>query len=364
MIGPDRLQVLALMSYPEEAASTRFRLTQLLPELSAAGIDVVVRPLLNVRTWRGLYEGRATAATVAGMIGGASRRLADLARARHSDVVLVLREAMLAGPPVVELLARAVGRCPLVLDLDDPTWVGYESPTYGRVARVVKWPGKTASLIDRADVVTCGSDYVAGFVAERGRPWVLVPAVVDTDLFRPAARTGRIPVIGWVGTHSTFPYLQAVAPALGLVARTHRFVLRLVGAGEARLSVPGVDVEYRRWDLAREPADFSSFDIGLYPLPDDAWARGKSALKSVQYLASGVAFVASPIGAAAVIGVAGSTHLLANTSDDWVRALTALLDDPGTRVRMGERGRAHALDHHTTEIGAGLLGGVLKAVAR
>jgi len=364
MTAGARVRVLALMSYPVEAASTRFRLTQLLPQLSEAGIDVSVRPFLDAQTWRGLYDRSVTSHTMAGLLRGATKRLVDLAQARHCEVVLVLREAMIAGPPIVELLAPAIGRCPLVLDLDDPTWVGYDSPTYGRLARLLKWPGKAATLIDRADTVTCGSDHVAHFVSSRGRPCAIVPPVVDTDVFHPEPRRGAVPVIGWVGTHSTFPYLQAMVPALAAVARTHRFILRVVGSGGSRISVPGLVVQHRAWDLQREPADFASFDIGLYPLPDDPWARGKSALKSVQYLASGVAFVASPVGAAAQLGVDGATHLLATTPADWIQALSGLLDDPLARVAMGEAGRRHALAHHTTEIGARLLGDVLRTVGR
>ncbi|MDP9075099.1 MAG: glycosyltransferase, partial [Actinomycetota bacterium] len=147
------------------------------------------------------------------------------------------------------------------------------------------------------------------------------------------------------------------------VARTHRFRLRIIGAGQARLSVPGLEVEHMAWNLAREPADFASFDIGLYPLPDDPWANGKSALKSVQYLASGVPYVASPIGAAATVGIAGTTHLLATGTEAWIAALSGLLDDPGTRAEMGRHGRCHALQHHTIDVGARLLGDVLRRVA-
>jgi glycosyltransferase involved in cell wall biosynthesis len=360
-----RLRVLALMSYPVEAAATRFRLTQLLPKLAATGIDVTVRPFLDARTWKGLYDRRATTQTLAGLVDGATRRLADLSRARHCDVLLVLREAMIAGPPVVEWLAPAIGHCPFVLDLDDPTWVGYRSPTYGRWSGLVKWPGKALTLIDRADTVTCGNDYVARFVASRGRPSAVVPAVVDPDIFHPRAdrTTATIPVVGWVGTHSSFPYLQAIVPALASVARSHRFRLRIIGAGRARLSVPGLEVEHMAWNLSREPADFASFDIGLYPLPDDAWAKGKSALKSVQYLASGVPYVASPIGAAATVGIAGATHLLAAGTEAWVTALSGLLQDPEARAEMGQQGRRYALQHHTTDVGARLLGDVLRGVA-
>jgi glycosyltransferase involved in cell wall biosynthesis len=366
MTAPGPLRVLALAPFPVEAASTRFRLAQLLPQLSDAGIQVSLRPFLDSATWRTLYDRQAVTRTTVGVLKGISRRVADLARARHADVVLVLREAMLAGPPVVEILASAVGRCPMVLDLDDPTWVGYDSPTYGRLGRLLKWPGKTLTLIDRADAVTCGSRHVARFVETRGRPSTLIPAVVDTDVFRPRADriSAHVPVVGWVGTHSSFQYLASIAPVLAAVASNHPLRLRIIGAGPARLSVDGIQVEHVEWDLRREPADFASFDIGLYPLPsNDLWALGKSALKSVQYMASGVAFVASPIGAAGEVGVSGKTHLLADSSTMWAEQLSALLEDPDARIKMGEEGRRHALLHHTTQIGARLVGDVLREVA-
>jgi glycosyltransferase involved in cell wall biosynthesis len=359
------LRVLALTGYPVESASTRFRLVQLLPRLSAAGIEVSVRPFVDSATWRTLYDRTAVTRTAVGLLKGGAGRVADLMGARHFDVLLVLREAMLAGPPVVEYLARALGRFPMVLDLDDPTWIGYDSPTYGRLARLLKWPGKTLTLIDKADVVTCGSNHVARFVASRGQAAAVIPAVVDTDLFRPRPPcSSDPPLVGWVGTHSSFPYLRAIVPALEAVARTRPFRLLVVGAGSSRLSVAGVEVQHRAWDLRREPYDFASLDVGLYPLPHDEWAEGKSALKSVQYLACGVSFVASPVGAAAEVGVAGTTHLLADTTGAWTAALASLLDDSAARTKMGQEGRSYALHHHSTEVGARLLGDVLRRVRR
>lgn len=359
------MNVLALVPYPEAAASTRFRLVQLLPRLRAAGIEVAVRPFLDPATYGSLYDRRAAGRTCLGLLRGAARRVGDVVRARRADAVLVLREAMILGPPVVEMLSTAVGRCPLVLDLDDPTWVGYDSPTYGAWGRAFKWPGKALTLIDRASVVTCGSRAVADFVTGRGGRAVVVPPVVDTDSFRPrppGRLAGGLPVVGWIGTHSTAPYLQQIAPTLAAVARTHPFRLRVVGARPATVAVPGVAVESLDWSLPSEPQDFASLDVGLYPLPDDdRWAAGKAGLKSVQYLACGVPFVASPVGGAAELGVAGRTHLLAASPEEWRQALTTLLADETARAGMADCGRQHALAHHTTDIGGALLAGALRS---
>lgn len=352
------------MSYPGEAAATRFRVLQLVGPLRALGIEMDVRPLLDAATFAGLYD-RGDAARTAWRLGRAHlRRLRDVAAARRADVVLLQREAALLGPPLVELLLDVVGRRPIVLDLDDPTWVAYDSPTFGRLGRVLKWPGKADWLIDRAAIVTCGGRAIAAHVEARGGTARVVPTVVDTDVFRPRAKSGahRPPVVGWIGSHSTAPYLAGLAAALGEAAAQAPFRMLTVGAA-ARIEVPGVEVEQRPWTLEGEVADFQSLDVGLYPLADDEWARGKSGFKAIQYLACGVPSVVTPIGATADIGVPGTTHLEARTAGEWAEAVARLAGDPALRQAMGGAGRAHALEWYTVPRAAAALAEALRAAA-
>lgn len=359
-----RLRVLALTSYPAEAAATRFRILQMVRPLRDLGVDVEVRPLLSSEAFAGLYV-RGRAARTAWRLGRAHlRRLADVVGARRADVVLVQREAALLGPPLVELLLEVIGRRPLILDLDDPTWVGYDSPTFGRLGRILKWPGKADWLIDRATLVTCGSRAIADHVEARGAASRLVPTVVDTELFRPlpgGSRPGP-PLVGWVGSHSTAPYLAAIAPALADAAGRADLRLRVVGAGAA-IEVPGVAVEQRGWALDREVSDFSSLDVGLYPLADDEWARGKSGFKAIQYLACGVPFVVSPVGATCDIGIPGTTHLEARNLTEWADAVHGLVADEPRRLAMGAAGRAFALEHCTVPHVAAALAAALRVAA-
>jgi glycosyltransferase involved in cell wall biosynthesis len=363
-----RLKVLALTPYPVESAGTRFRLVQLLPTLAAGGIDVAVRPFVDTATFRALYDRSARGRATLGLLTGLCRRAADVALARKAQVVLVLREAVIGGPPVIERLATQVGRCPLVLDLDDPTWVHYRSPTHGRYGTMLKSPQKSLTLIKRAAIVTCGSRHIAEFVQRQGATATLVPPVADMDTFRPADRSGearpRMPVVGWIGTHSTYPYLASLLPTLAAVHREHPFILRVVGAPRPEAVPPGLTIDWRDWCLDREPDDFASLDIGIYPLPsDDAWAAGKSGLKSVLYLASGVPFVASRVGAAAEIGVPGTTHLLATDDQDWRVHLLRLLEDPALRASMGRAGRAHAEASYSVDAAAVPMADALREAA-
>jgi glycosyltransferase involved in cell wall biosynthesis len=344
------MNVLALSSYPVEAAATRYRLVQLIAPLAERGVTLDVRPFLDSRLFASLYRRRELPRTALGLLRAGIRRLGDVLAARNVDVLFVQREAMIFGPPLIEWLAKKVGHCPLVLDLDDATYISYSSPTYGRLGSVLKWPGKTDRLIRWASVATCGNGTIADYVRSQGTEAVVIPTVVDTDRFRPASGSNRrdpsVPVIGWIGTHSTYPYLESIFPALQDLARSHRFLLKIIGSGRDRIRVPGVSVQTLDWSLEREVEDFQSFDIGLYPIVDDGWSAAKSGFKAIQYMADGIPYVVTPLGACAEIGEPGVTHFCASSRDEWCGALSSLLGDGELRERMGEAGRQHAVCHY------------------
>ncbi len=204
------MNVLGLASYPVEAAATRYRLEQFVEPLAERGINLRVRPFINSRLFSSLYKRNKIHSTALGLAASALKRSADVLAARRADVVLVQREAMMFGPPVIEWLTTFAARRPMVLDLDDATYVPYTSPTYGRVARTLKWFSKTDDLIRWARVVTCGNRFIAEYVEGLGATARVIPTVVDTEKFVPRANSkNEPPVIGWVGTHSTFPYLES-----------------------------------------------------------------------------------------------------------------------------------------------------------
>lgn len=344
------MKVLVLCSYPAESAATRLRVLQHTDELARRGIELETRPFIDAATFAQLYDRSAWLSTARRLGIAGLRRAGDVVRARSVDVVLVQREAMLFGPPLIEQLCSVFGKVPIVLDLDDATYVSYVSPTYGRLGQLLKWPGKADWLIRHATLVTCGNPVIADHVAALGTPARLVPTVVDTERYAPAS--GRAneegpPMLGWVGSYSTYPYLAELFPTLAKLASEVPFRLVVVGAGQPVPSIPGVFIESREWRLDREISDFQSFDVGLYPIGDGSWAAGKSGLKAIEYMSVGVPYVATPVGGAADLGDPGVTHLFASTPEEWHEALGDLLRDPVRRREMGEEGRRHVLRNYT-----------------
>lgn len=356
------MRVLALSSYPIEAAATRYRLAQFVAPLAERGITLDLRPFLSSQLFASLYRRTEIAGTAFGLMQSALRRFADVYAARDADVMLVQREAMMFGPPLIEWLAIKFAHCPMVLDLDDATYIPYTSPTYGRFGSWLKCFSKTDTLIQWARVVTCGNSSIAEYALSKGTAASVIPTVVDTERFRPApATTERYPlVLGWMGTHSTFPYLESIFPALQQLARVHRFRLKVIGAGTHKIDIPGVQVESLDWNLEREISDFQSFDLGLYPIIPNEWAAGKSGFKAIQYMAVGIPYVMTPVAVCAVIGEQGVTHLEASTQDEWYRSLQTLLLDSDKRKQMGAAGRRHATEHYTVAAQANKLARALR----
>lgn len=359
------MKVLAFASYPVEAAATRYRLHQFVGPLAERGISLTIKPFLDSRQFNSLYQRRALVHTGLGLLKATARRLSDVYATRKAEVVLIQREAMIFGPPVVEWLSTRIMGCPMVLDLDDATYVPYTSPTYGKFGKALKWFSKTDDLIRWAKVVTCGNRAIAEYAESKGAVARIIPTVVDTNVFVPKPRisNGSI-VLGWIGTHSTFPYLREIFPVLQDLAQKHRFKLKIVGAGTSVVDIPGVEVENLEWQLGREVEDFQSFDAGLYPIDPslyaEKWAEGKSGFKAIQYMAIGIPFVATPVGASAYIGEVGVTHFQATTKEEWFQALERLLSDPELRKTMGASGRRHIIEHYSLSDQADKLAGALQ----
>jgi len=357
-----RIRVLALATYPVAAASTRYRIAQFIEPLRRRQIDIEFASQLDDELFASLYKPRQLRRRLPRLAARTAAHLLDAFRSLEADAVFIQREAMLFGPPLIEWLMTR--RLPMILDLDDATWMSFPSPVYGRLASVLKHPSKTNQLIDWASRVTCGSPNIARYVQSRGGRAVVIPTVVDTAKFRP--RDGRcggdVMTIGWIGTHTTYPFLRTLFPLFERLARECPFRLLVVGSGEDRIDIPGLEVINRPWQLDREIADFQSIDIGVYPLGSDEWSLYKAGFKAVQYMAFALPFVMTPAGVCATIGTSGRTHLTADSGDAWYRALKMLLTDETLRQNIGAAGRDHAVQNYDLEGAATTLASVITEV--
>jgi glycosyltransferase involved in cell wall biosynthesis len=187
--------------------------------------------------------------------------------------------------------------------------------------------------------VVCGNGYLAEFYRRHAANVRIIPTAVDTDRYSSVVRIpSEVTRIGWIGTPLNEHHLKLVYPALSALARERRFELVIIGLnGALKWDLPAV--RYMQWNLQDELQFLGHFDIGIMPLDDSPFARGKCGFKLIQYMAAGLPVVASPVGVNCQIVEPGRNGFLANTQDDWRAMLRLLIDDPALRRRMGANGR-------------------------
>ena len=340
------MNVLILTQYSRQGASSRLRCMQYVPFLERGGMTAQIEYLLDDRYLKALYAGDRNLAAVA---SGYRRRIQGLGQARNADVIWLEKEALPWIPAPVErwLLPSGV---PLVVDYDDAVFHRYDQNRSSIVRAVFK--NKIARIMERANLVLAGNEYLTAYASHAGAEHVeLVPTVVDADAYEPSPPEvdgGRV-TVGWIGTPGT--WRECVAPFLpGIqqVLTENAADMVAVGAGHAAKQARGVRI--KSWSEGREVADIQGMDIGIMPLPDTPWMRGKCGYKLIQYMACGLPVVASPVGVNRDIVEHGVNGFLATSEQDWVEALQTLINDAGLRRRMGEAGRSLVERHYSLQI--------------
>jgi glycosyltransferase involved in cell wall biosynthesis len=354
-----RPRILFLTKYSRAGASSRYRTFQFLPFLEEAGLECEVAPLFDDRYLATKYRDRR--AHPVDLARALARRLLQLLRVRQFDLLVLEYELLPYFPAWIErLLARRGVR--YVVDYDDALFHQYDQHRRGLVRSLLG--DKIASVMRGARLVTVGNEYLADYAAHAGAKWVeQVPTVVDLRKYarRPADNAGGTVTIGWIGSPATAKYLDAVAGPLAQVCRSTGARVRLIGAGAATL--PGVPVDLLAWDEATETLNIAEFDIGIMPLADGPWERGKCGFKLIQYMACGVPVVASPVGVNRRIVEPGVHGFLASSSQQWVQALTDLVQDASLRARMGAEGRRRVENFYSTQVVAPRLARLLLQAA-
>jgi glycosyltransferase involved in cell wall biosynthesis len=358
-----RLNVLALSPIPEEGAGCRFRIAQFVPWLRDAGIDVRISSFYTRDYFELVYQRGRYLEKASRFIGLAMKRVAELRTLDEYDLVFLYREAIPLGPPLVETWIARTGT-PIVYDFDDAIFLPNVSDA-NRAIAFLKSPGRVASILRHSRHVVVGNEYLAGFARRHNPAVTVIPTAVDTTRFKPRADVpapDRRLVVGWIGSPTTFPYLEALAPVLKEVASRHPFTLKVSGAGRP-INFPGVDVSVVPWSMAEEVSLFNTCDIGVYPLTDDEWSKGKCGFKAIQCMACGVPVVAAAVGVNREIITDGVNSFLASSPAEWIDKLGRLLTDAALRSRLAVAGRQTIEERYSLRVTAPQLAAVLRAAA-
>ena len=334
----EKISICALVPYPlDTTPSQRFRIEQWMPRLESLGISVDVLPFGDAELMSILHKPGRHAAKALANVRRFLRRFGDVAKTRRYDAVLIHRAACIGGPAMLERFTAMLGR-PLIYDFDDAIFRLHTTDA-NRHFGWLKFPGKTGAICRMSSHIVVGNQYLADYALKFNPRVTIIPTSIDIDRYRPLRReagAGRL-VLGWTGSSTSQTHLESFAPMLRELLSRRNVEFRVISDREPVL--PGVPHTWLPWSPETEVQNLCDLDIGIMPIPDDEWARGKCALKALQYMSMGVATICSAVGANKEVIRHGENGLLASSTGEWISCFEMLVDDGLMRRRLGDNGR-------------------------
>lgn len=341
---------------PGISPGQRFRLEQWAPHLAAKhGITIDFVPFESERLTEILYSQGKFVKKGLFMLRDLARRTGPVLRARRYDGAIVYREVATVGPALWEHVLARLG-IPFLLDFDDSIWMAgsdvARSPN--GVFSYLRFAGKTRTVARLARVVTVGNEYLAAWARGYNDRVRVVPTSIALDRYpiQPELEAEEPFVVGWMGSHSTLPYLELVREALEELGRRRPTQFVVVCDRSLEPPVKNVENVFVRWTADGEATDIGKMHVGIMPVPDTVYARGKCACKALQYMAAGRPAVVSPVGVNADIVRHGENGLHATTTEEWLAALEQLADSRALRSRLAAAGRRTVERGFSAEIAA------------
>ncbi len=331
------MKILAIVpSLYDTSPGQRFRLEQWEPLLKERNAEITYLPFETEDLKKILHQNGNTLKKVRGVLEGMKRRRDKLKSLEQFDAIYVFREAALLGPAWFE---RRIARSgiPMVFDYDDAIFESYQSPSNGYLS-YLKFPAKTGEICKISAHIMAGNQYLADYAKQFNDKVSIIPTTIDTEKYQVVEKEDSEKVtIGWSGSFSTVQHLDTIREILQELAGQEKFRLQVIGTPSYEIS--GVDVKALKWQSETEVEDLRKIDIGVMPLPDDQWSKGKCGLKALQYMALGIPTICSSVGVNSTIIRDGENGFLADSKKEWIEKLKKLLNSAELRKKIGLAGR-------------------------
>jgi glycosyltransferase involved in cell wall biosynthesis len=286
------------------------------------------------------------------------KRLLILSRQKKYDCAILYCELFPFLPSFIE---RKLLSIPYIYDFDDAFYLRYRVKK--KIIRSIFLGNKFDVIIANAAAVSAGNIVLEDYAKRYNVKTFVVPTVVDTNNFIAIDNSNKEDFlhIGWIGSPSTAPYLQELVEPLSLLGSKTKVVFTVIGGSSP--SIPNVEVNEVQWKESTEVELINTFDIGVMPLPDNDWTRGKCGFKLIEYMSCSVPVIASPVGANCVV-VDNECGFLVKTTKDWLNAFCYMLDNPDTRKQMGENGRKRVISEYSLQHCAPIISNIIRKVCR
>jgi glycosyltransferase involved in cell wall biosynthesis len=351
-----------LLIYPlRTAPSQRIRFEQFLPLFGKEGYITSTNCFYDVATFARLYAKGNKISLAIRVFLCFLRRCVHLFHLSSYSCILIQRGAAPVGPPVFEWVIRYIYRKPIIYDFDDAIWMQPEKKplrlqqwlrSYSKVGKICKW----------SNTVVVGNSYLAAYAGKFSKNVVVIPTVVDTEnrfVPQPKSISSKI-VIGWTGSHTTLAYLESLDPVLAKLQKQYNFELMVMANKPPQFAQ--TKFQFVPWSEQTEVAALQQIDIGIMPLPDDEWTKGKCGFKAIQYMALSKPALASAVGVNNDIIIHGKNGLLSKTEKEWIDNLALLLENPAKINEMGQAARQRIEEHYSLKMAGAAWLAVLKGV--
>lgn len=333
------------MHRPDRSPSQRFRFEQYLDYLRQNGFASDYSYLIEAEDDKVLYSPGNYLGKLGIFIKSAAKRLSNVLQLGRYDIVFIQREAFMTGTTLFEKLFSN-SKAKVVFDFDDSIWLQNVSEG-NKGLSFLKNADKTKDIIKVSDMIFAGNEYLASYARQFNKNVRIVPTTIDTEEYsrEPQPDRGGRVCVGWSGSFTTIEHFETSLPALRKIKEKYgdKVYFKVIGDGTYRN--PELDIVGLPWKKATEIHDLSEIDVGLMPLPDTEWAKGKCGLKGLQYMALEIATIMSPVGVNSEIIQDGVNGFLASSTEEWVDKISRLVDDAVLRKEMGRRGRQTVVEH-------------------
>ncbi len=319
----------------------RFRCEHFISYLQENNYEITYSNLLSAWDDRYFYSYGNFGIKLFIVVKGFIKRLRDVFRCRDYDAVFIYREAYMLGTTFFERMFRGL-KAPIIFDFDDSIWLNDTSPGNQKL-KWLKRPSKTADICRIASLVIVGNQYLADYARQYNANVAIIPTTIDTTYHKPLLSTKQPKhnniTIGWTGTSTTLKHFYTILPVLRAIHEKYGNKVMFLVIADVEPKNTDLPLKFYRWNAPDEIAQLSSIDIGIMPLPDDEWSRGKCGFKGLQYMALEIPTIMSPVGVNTEIIQHGENGFLAKSDDEWIKYLSILIEDETLRKKLGTNGR-------------------------
>lgn len=332
---------------PGRAPGQRFRFEQYFSYLEQNGYSCTLSHIISEEDDKVLYKKGHYLQKAEIAMRSFMKRLKDARSASQYDIIFIFREAFMTGSTYFEKRFTRSG-AKTVFDFDDAIWL-LDTSAANKRFEWMKDGGKTGKIISMCDMVFAGNAYLADFASGFNKNVVIIPTTIDTDEYvrMKTDRTDDAVCIGWSGSITTIKHFEYAVPFLRRIKQKYDDKVKIKVVGDASYVNEELGIKGLGWNRHDEIKELSSFDIGIMPLPDDEWAKGKCGLKGLQYMALEVPTIMSPVGVNSEIINDGTNGFLATGEDEWVSKLGRLIESRQLREEIGRAARATVLDKYS-----------------